>query len=134
MLQRPFSVDGRRHARRLALVSVVVAAATTLLVPQSTLLAAQPTSGGKPGGSSRGVAALGCDGVSDVLPSRVAGVPMPIHSVAIVAMGLHLIDNLELEPLAKACAAEARWEFLLTLAPLVLLRGTASPLNPIAVF
>ncbi|MBM4337699.1 MAG: cyclase family protein [Deltaproteobacteria bacterium] len=82
----------------------------------------------------RGVAALGCDGVSDVIPSRVPGVGLPIHSVAIAALGLHLIDNLELEPLASACAAEARWEFLLTLAPLVLLRGTASPLNPIAVF
>lgn len=83
---------------------------------------------------ARGVAALGCDGVSDVLPSRVAGVPMPIHTVAIVALGLHLIDNLELEPLATACETESRWEFLLTLAPLVLLRGTASPVNPIALF
>ena len=82
----------------------------------------------------RGVAALGSDGVSDVVPSRVADVPMPIHTVAIVALGLHLIDNLELEPLAKACDAEKRWEFLLTLAPLVLLRGTASPVNPIALF
>jgi kynurenine formamidase len=83
---------------------------------------------------ARGVAALGCDGVSDVVPSRVEGVGLPIHTVAIVAMGLHLIDNLELEPLAKACAEESRWEFLLTLAPLVLFRGTASPVNPIALF
>jgi len=83
---------------------------------------------------ARGVAALGCDGVSDVVPSRIEGLGLPIHTVAIVAMGLHLIDNLELEPLAKACAEEKRWEFLLTLAPLVLFRGTASPLNPIALF
>ncbi len=82
----------------------------------------------------RGVAALGSDGVSDVVPSRVDGVGMPIHTVAIVALGLHLIDNLELEPLAKACVSEGRWEFLLTLAPLVLFRGTASPVNPIALF
>ena len=83
---------------------------------------------------ARGVAALGSDGVSDVVPSRVEGVGMPIHTVAIVALGLHLIDNLELEPLAKACIAESRWAFLLTLAPLVLFRGTASPVNPIALF
>ena len=82
----------------------------------------------------RGVAALGCDGVSDVLPSRVEGVGMPIHTVAIVAMGLHLLDNLELEDLATACAEEERWTFLLTVAPLVLRRGTASPVNPVAVF
>jgi kynurenine formamidase len=83
---------------------------------------------------ARGVATLGCDGVSDVVPSRIEGMNLPIHTVAIVVMGLHLIDNLELEPLAKACAEERRWEFLLTLAPLVLFRGTASPLNPIALF
>jgi hypothetical protein len=80
------------------------------------------------------VAALGCDGVSDVVPSRVEGVPMPIHTVAIVAMGLHLLDNLDLEALARACAEEGRCEFLLQIAPLVLLRGTASPVNPIALF
>jgi kynurenine formamidase len=82
----------------------------------------------------RGVAALGCDGVSDVLPSRIEGVMLPIHNVAIVAIGLHLIDNLELGPLADACAEAERWEFLLTIAPLVLKRGTASPVNPIALF
>jgi hypothetical protein len=59
---------------------------------------------------------------------------MPIHTVAIVAMGLHLLDNLELEGLARACAEERRWEFLLVIAPLVLYRGTASPVNPIAIF
>jgi kynurenine formamidase len=83
---------------------------------------------------ARGVAALGSDCVSDVLPSRVEGVPMPIHTVAIVAMGLHLMDNLDFDQLAVACAEEGRWAFFLTVAPLVLRRGTASPVNPIAVF
>jgi kynurenine formamidase len=82
----------------------------------------------------RGVAALGCDGVSDVLPSRVEGYALPVHTVGIVAMGLHLLDNLELRRLADACVAEDRWEFLLAIAPLVLRRGTASPVNPIALF
>jgi kynurenine formamidase len=82
----------------------------------------------------RDVAALGSDGVSDVLPSRVDGVGMPIHTVVIVAMGVHLLDNLDLDALATTCADEARWEFLLTVAPLVLRRGTASPVNPIALF
>ncbi len=83
---------------------------------------------------TREVAALGSDGVSDVLPSRVDGVGMPIHTVALVAMGLHLLDNLDFESLATACAEEGRWSFLLTIAPLVLHRGTASPVNPIALF
>jgi kynurenine formamidase len=82
----------------------------------------------------RQVAALGSDGVADVLPSRVDGVTMPIHTVAIVAMGLHLLDNLDLDGLAEVCSEEGRWDFLLTIAPLILKRGTASPVNPIAVF
>lgn len=82
----------------------------------------------------RDVAALGSDGVSDVIPSGVAGVRLPVHGVAIVAMGLHLLDNLDLESLSAACAEERRNAFLVALAPLVILGGTASPLNPIAVF
>jgi kynurenine formamidase len=83
---------------------------------------------------ARDVATLGSDGVSDVLPSRVEGVMMPIHTVAIVVMGIHLMDNLDLDALSVACGEERRWEFLFTVAPLVLRRGTASPVNPIAVF
>jgi kynurenine formamidase len=83
---------------------------------------------------ARDVATLGSDGISDVIPSRVDAVFMPIHTIAIVAMGIHLMDNLDLDALAWACNEERRWEFLLTVAPLVLRRGTASPVNPIAVF
>jgi kynurenine formamidase len=82
----------------------------------------------------REVAVLGSDGVSDVLPSRVDGVGMPVHTVAMVAMGVHLLDNLDLDDLSRACVEEGRWAFFLTVAPLVLHRGTASPVNPIAVF
>lgn len=83
---------------------------------------------------ARGVAALGGDGVSDVTPSRIDGVRLPIHAIAIPVIGLHLIDNLDFERLAAACVAEGRWAFMLTIAPLVLERGTASPVNPIALF
>jgi len=82
----------------------------------------------------RAVAVLGSDGVSDVVPSRTGAFRLPIHSVAITAMGLHLLDNLDLERLAVACREEARYQFLLLVAPLVLVGGTASPVNPIAVF
>jgi hypothetical protein len=54
--------------------------------------------------------------------------------VTLVVMGVHLMDNLDVDALAAACAEEGRWEFLFTVAPLVLRRGTASPVNPIAVF
>jgi kynurenine formamidase len=49
-------------------------------------------------------------------------------------MGLHLLDNLDLEPLAATCAELGRWEFQLVAAPLRIEGGTGSPLNPIAIF
>ena len=82
----------------------------------------------------RGVAVLGGDGASDLMPSRISGWPMPFHQIAIVSMGIHLIDNMQLDRLLAACRERERWEFLFVLAPLRLERGTASPLNPIAVF
>lgn len=82
----------------------------------------------------RGVAVLGCDGISDSSNAGVPGWNSPIHHIAIVAMGVHLIDNMRLDRLALACAERERWEFLLTIAPLRLARGTASPVNPIALF
>ena len=82
----------------------------------------------------RDVAALGSDGISDALPSQVEGWLMPIHEVLLPQMGVHLIDNARLGPLAVACAKRQRWEFQLTLAPLRLIGGTASPVNPITLF
>ena len=83
---------------------------------------------------NRGVAVLGSDGISDVDPSGIDGWRRPIHQVAIVAMGIHLIDNMELERLAAACRERGRWAFQFVVAPLRLERGTASPVNPLALF
>ena len=82
----------------------------------------------------RDVAVIGCDGVTDAMPSGVDGWPMPFHQVAIANMGIHLIDNMNLERLLAACRERSRWEFLFALAPLRLEGGTASPLNPLAIF
>lgn len=64
-------------------------------------------------------------------PPRAGG---PVHVLAIVFMGLPLLDNAMLEPLAQACGEEGRWEFLLTINPLHVAGGTGSPVNPVAVF
>lgn len=82
----------------------------------------------------RGVALLGNDAVNDVQPSGVADSPRPIHQVAIVAMGLPLVDVMDLEAVAKEAARLGRWEFLLTVAPGPVLGGTRFPINPIATF
>lgn len=83
----------------------------------------------------RRVALLGCDGVSDVSPSGGAGIyRLPIHSIAIPGMGLHLLDNADFTELATVCAEFRTYAFCLTIAPLRLAKGTASPVNPIAMF
>jgi kynurenine formamidase len=53
---------------------------------------------------------------------------------ALPSFGVALVDNALLEPLAQACKAEGRFDFMLMLAPLVVQGGTGSPLNPIAMF
>jgi len=83
---------------------------------------------------ARGVAVLGGDGVSDPLPgSGIPDWPMPFHQCALVAMGVHLLDNLRLDALAEACSRHGRWVFQLGVAPLRVDKGTGSPVNPIAV-
>jgi kynurenine formamidase len=82
----------------------------------------------------RDVALLGNDAVNDVQPSGIAGSPRPIHQIAIVAMGLPLVDVMDLEAVAQEASKRRRWEFLLMAAPVPVRGGTGFPLNPIAVF
>ena len=82
----------------------------------------------------RGIAVLGCDAVSDLIPNGYGGeLSMPIHVGTLVMMGIHLIDNADLEALSEACDRHNRYEFLFAMAPLILERGTASPVNPLAI-
>ncbi|MFF4560278.1 cyclase family protein [Streptomyces sp. NPDC001435] len=83
--------------------------------------------------AERGVALLGADGDSDVRPSPVDGVHSPVHALAVAAMGVPLLDNLDLEALSVATAAARRYAFLFVLSPLNVPGGTGSPVNPVAV-
>jgi kynurenine formamidase len=83
--------------------------------------------------AEREIALLGADGDSDVRPSPVAGLHSPVHALAITAMGVPLLDNLDLEKLSGACAQAGRYEFLLVVTPLNIPGGTGSPVNPVAV-
>jgi kynurenine formamidase len=82
----------------------------------------------------RSVAMLGTDTHNDVSPLPYPKIGNALHVVSLVAMGMWLIDNGNLEELAQACARYRRWQFMLTVAPLVLERVTGSPVNPIALF
>src|ERR1700723_591997 len=75
-------------------------------------------------------------GITDVVPSGVEGVTGggPVHKAAIVELGVPLIDNCDLEAVGEYAAANKRWDFLLTMAPLAIGGGTGSPVNPIATF
>ena len=82
----------------------------------------------------RDVAVLGSDAASDVMPSGIEGVVQPIHQLVLIAMGMNIFDNCDLEAAAKEAARQNRWEFLITASPIPVPGGTGSPLNPIATF
>jgi kynurenine formamidase len=111
------------HARRLAeLAPWNTSTAKAGLHPACALFLAE-----------RRVAALGSDGNSDTAPSSTEGIGFPIHVLAVNAMGIYLLDYLDFEDLAHACALANRWDFLFVAAPIRIRGGTGSPLNPIAV-
>lgn len=82
----------------------------------------------------RGIAMICSDTGNDVMPPQYMRLSNPIHQVGIVAMGLWILDNANLEDLAEACRQRQHWEFMMCVGPLRLFNGTGSPLNPIAVF
>jgi kynurenine formamidase len=81
---------------------------------------------------ARDVALIGADTAQDVQPCGYPSFRSPVHAIGIVAMGLWLLDNCDLEPLAEVCARLGRAEFMLTVNPLRLTGATGSPVNPIA--
>ena len=82
----------------------------------------------------RDVAIVGGDYANDAIPSGVQGVFLPIHQLTIVAMGVRLFDNLDLEALAEEAVRQGRWEFMLSASPIPVEGGVGSPMNPIATF
>jgi kynurenine formamidase len=83
---------------------------------------------------ARGVAIAGSDAASEVTPTLVQGVNLPVHTLFITAMGIHILDNQDLEQLAETAAKLKRWEFLITINPMPVTGGTGSPLNTLATF
>lgn len=63
-----------------------------------------------------------------------AAVPLPVHAVAIVYMGLYLGEIFDLETLAAMCREKRRYEFLLVATPLPFSRAVGAPVNPVAIF
>jgi kynurenine formamidase len=82
----------------------------------------------------RKIALIGSDCAHDCLPSGFDEERIPIHVGTEVYMGLLLLHNLDLEALGATCRRLGRNDFLMAISPLRLIGGTASPVNPIAMF
>jgi kynurenine formamidase len=83
----------------------------------------------------RGVSFIGHDAWNDVAPHGFpASVGLPMHRLALVALGVSIFDNLDFEEAVQTARRLNRWEFLFTAAPLRIDKGMGSPLNPIATF
>lgn len=82
----------------------------------------------------RDVAVVGSDASTDVQPSLVEGMRLPLHNFLIAGLGITMLDNMDLEALAETAARENRWEFMVTIGPIPVTGGTGSPVNALAVF
>lgn len=80
----------------------------------------------------RDVALLGAD-----IPQEggtIPGVFLPIHTFALVALGVNLLDNLALDELAATADRLKRWEFMLVVEALPVQNAAGAAVNPVAIF
>jgi len=76
--------------------------------------------------------------VTDTIANEVtsdpnSGVVLPLHCALMRNLGVALTEIAWLDDLADACAADGRWSFLYTAAPLKVVSGTGAPVNPIVI-
>lgn len=69
----------------------------------------------------------------EVRPNEFDAAFQPLHQVAIPNMGLLIGEMWDLDALAADCAADGRYAFWLTAAPLPITGAVGSPVNPVAV-
>lgn len=80
--------------------------------------------------AERDVAVVGTDNFAfEALPSLVDGATFPAHELLLCDCGTPILEGLALDELAR----RRIYEFLFVAAPLPLVGGTASPLNPLAI-
>jgi kynurenine formamidase len=82
---------------------------------------------------ARQIAAIASDNYAvEVRPSELPPFRSPFHICAIPNMGLTLGEIFHLEELARDCAADGRYAFLLVAPPLPVTHGVGTPINPYA--
>lgn len=81
--------------------------------------------------AARDVALVGADNYA--VEQQTAQPGFPAHLVLLHQHGVPLIENLALEPLSDALAADGRSSFLFVFAPIPLVGSTGSPVTPVVV-
>ena len=83
---------------------------------------------------ARDVAAVCSDNTAiEVMPCEDPALFYPVHLLGIRDMGMPFGEMFDLEALAADCAADGRWDFLLSAPPLPVVAGIGSQVNPMAV-
>jgi kynurenine formamidase len=76
--------------------------------------------------------------VTDTIANEVtyepkSGVALPLHCALMRNLGVTFTEITRLDALANDCAADGQWDFLYAAAPLKVVRGTGSPVNPVVI-
>jgi kynurenine formamidase len=70
----------------------------------------------------------------ECVPSKVANVLFPVHQIALVINGVHLLENMKLDQLAQRVRQGGPAEFCFIMQPLKVQGGSGSTVAPTAVF
>ncbi len=70
---------------------------------------------------------------NEVTANPETGVLLPLHASLLRNLGISLAEIIWLDDLADTCAADGRWDFLYTAAPLKIHEATGSPVNPVVI-
>jgi kynurenine formamidase len=76
--------------------------------------------------------------VTDTIANEVtyepkSGAALPLHCALMRNLGVTFTEICRLDKLADDCAADGQWDFLYTAAPLKVVKGTGSPVNPVVI-
>jgi len=77
---------------------------------------------------------IGTDSYGESSPAHDPEMPFSTHILALVYMGLPILDNADFESLSRLCQEKKRYSFAISINPIRFSGGTGSPVNPIALF